>query len=630
MEFAKFAIRYYVKVTGNDWHRFFELAKVAKAGVLAEQDDEMWLVHSLVDVIEDHGVSLDQLMSNKDAIKKEFDEDGRKNAGEFFTPLVWVHEAYKYIDKYVPDWREKYKIWDNSCGSGNLLKESKADMSHVYMSTLQDDDVAMVSAMPEFQGATVFQCDFLEGIDYDVTNTEFLDKLPEGLQNAIRNDEPLLFIVNPPYKSGMAGATDVGRYMKSISTKECDLSKSAYDLFYQFCWRVFNFVKMFNLSNTYYAMFGPLQFFTGSSTNVLLKEFEHCFQFLDGMCISAQEFSDTSDSILWGIGFTLWKSRGGYLDVPYEAVHNDILLEKKMLKADGTGTECGGRILYELPREKMSLWVEPKDVVFYNEAPLMTSHLTFKGGAANEKVAYKSGRLAENALGTLMTGNTLTRSSDQSAVLSMPTTIQYVDITEENFWRCVSSYTFRRVIDADWAIAKKDISRPNESVEGYEAWVRNGIVAFLFEYKSMMSSLRGVRFAGGEVDIRNKLFYLSAQDVRNACHDPRILADIDSHPQCNDFMLRMIEESKPYWSQQSKDLFDYVCAFTLESYDYRAKTEYACSLDAWDAGFQQLRGSGLWMQAIDDQFVKLLTAYRDFMRKDIFKFGFVTEVVDDE
>ena len=159
----------------------------------------------------------------------------------------------------------------------------------------------------------------------------------------------------------------------------------------------------------------------------------------------------------------------------------DILLEKKYLLPDG-GVGCEGRVLYAPPREKLSDWVAPKDVTFFNNAPLMTSHLTFKGSEVLDKVAPKSGRLADNALGTLMVGNTLTRSADQSAILSMPSTIQYVSITEENFWRCVASYTFRRTIDAGWAIAKKEISAPDTTVEGYDLWLKC-FSYVLFEYK---------------------------------------------------------------------------------------------------------------------------------------------------
>ena len=823
MKLAKEAVMYYTLVTGNKWSTFYDNLDTA----LAEENPtgDLFIIKRLMDTIVKSGISVNEFKMNKDAVKALFDNESRKQCGEFFTPIVWAKELYTYIDKFIPNWRTDFNIWENSCydidtkvvirrkyteyieelrnlvtskdievicfgdkfmlnnreqpsfnrldwlyddgytfigrvspkllkeddeiltmdrntgelswsgyhnlffktskkmirfffgksvfdfatnlkvtldhqmvirfdgdiaytsmsaldlcgaldkgakcflkmrngfevqidgydvfnierevwdlttdndthcfcvspsegvdmmcgncGSGNLLRESRADMAHVYMSSLQEDDITLVKNTPEFEGVNAFQCDFLQGIDYDEYNTEFLDKLPPRLKEIIVNDEPLLIICNPPYKTGSAKATDVGRYMCDIG-----MGRPAYDIFYQFCWRVMRFVEMFNLSNCYYAFFGPLTFFTGAGANILLTEFEHCFEFLDGMCISAQEFSDTSESILWGIGGTVWKSRGGYQQ---EQNHKDILLEKKYLLPDG-GVGCEGRVLYAPPREKLSDWVAPKDVTFFNNAPLMTSHLTFKGSEVFDKVAPKSGKLADNALGTLMIGNTLTRSSDQSAILSMPSTIQYVSITEENFWRCVASYTFRRTYDAGWAVAKKEISAPDTTVEGYDLWLKNALVMFLFEYKSMMSSMRGVSWGGYDnYVIRNKLFYLSEEEIRANCHDEVILRDLEQYPLENQFMLEKIKECEPFWEPEVKALYDWCKNYTLFTLDKRKEVNYKGSLDCADAGFQQLRTGGLWNDQLSEELTKIIVQARDYMRKDLDKFGFVSETED--
>lgn len=618
MKIAKQAVMYYTMVTGNTWSTFYD--KLDEALSAENPTGDLFIIKKLINTIVDNGMSVNEFKMNKDAIKALFDNEARKKCGEFFTPLIWAEEAHKYIEKYVPDWKQNYKLWEGSAGSGNLLRTANFPTERLYMSTLQADDVSMLQGCKEFQGANIFQCDFLADIDYDAYNTDFLNKLPEDLQNAIRNDEPLIIFMNPPYKSGSAKNTDVGRYMCEIG-----MGRPAYDIFYQFCWRVMRFVEMFNLSKCYYGFFGPLTFFTGAGANILLTEFEHCFEFLDGMCISAQEFSDTSESILWGIGFSLWKSRGGYQQ---DQNHKDILLEKKYLLPDG-GVGCEGRVLYAPPREKLSDWVAPKDVDFYESAPLMTSHLTFKGSEVLEKIAPKTGRLADNALGTLMVGNTLTRSADQSAILSMPSTIQYVSITEENFWRCVSSYAFRRTVDAGWAIAKKEISAPDTTVEGYDLWLKNALVMFLFEYKSMMSSMRGVQWNGyNNYVIRNKLFYLTEDEIRNNCHDEVILQDLDKYPLENQFMLEKIKECEPYWAPEVKALYDWCKNYTLFTYDKRKDVGYKGSLDCADAGFQQLRTGGLWNDQLSEDLTKIIVQARDYMRKDLDKFGFVSETED--
>ena len=631
MNLAKQVIAYYVKVTGNKWSTFYDNLDEAISMPLEMQTGELWLIHALMNFLITNGVSVEDFKTNKDAVKAAFDEEGRKQAGEFFTPVVWAEELHRYMDKYIPNWRETYNVWEGSCGSGNLIRTAKITPEHLFASTLQEDDVTLIKNTPELAGCTAFQCDFLQGIDHE-GSTEFLDKLPERLKEIIQNDEPLVILMNPPYKSGSAKATDVGRCMIACSTPEVPMSKPAYDIFYQFCWRVMRFVEMFNLHNCYYAFFGPLTFFTGAGANVLLKEFERSFEFIDGMCISATEFSDTSDSIKWGIGASIWKSMGNERPVYNSngeriSYHKDVLLDKKFLTPDG-GIGCEGKVLYEPPRQKLSDWVEASDLIFNNDAPIMTSHLTFKGSDVFDKVAKHKGKLDVNALGTLMVGNTLTRSADQSAILSMPTTIQYVDITEENFWRCVASYTFRRVYDASWAVAKKEISAPNTEIEGYDFWLKNALVLFLFEYKSMMSSLRNVEFEGGYYNIYNKLFFLTEEEIRENCHDEVILRDLEEHPLQNQFILRMISECEPYWVPEVKQLYDWCKLYTLTTYDKRKLVNYKGSLECADAGFQQLR-SGLWDDSLNADLTKVLVQARDWLRKDINKFGFVTDATED-
>lgn len=632
MNLAKSAVLYYTTVTGNPWSKFYDDLDEAMKGDLATQSDDLWLIHSLMNVIIENEMSLNDFKMNKDVVKAAFDEEGRKKNGEFFTPVLWAEELHRYMDRLIPNWRTDYNVWEGSAGSGNLIRTAKITPEHLFASTLQEDDVTLLKGTPELQGATIFQLDFLSAVD-DGMNNEFFNKLPENLQDVLANDKPLIFLCNPPYKSGAAKSTEVGRFMMQSGSMAdydfTDFSKPAYDLFYQCCFQMMNIVAKFNLSNAYCCFFGPLTFFTGAGANILLNKFEHCFEFLDGMCISAQEFNDTSDSILWGISGCIWKSRGGYLDG--DNFHKDILLDKKFIAPDGT-IGCEGKVLYEPPRQKLSEWVAPKNSsIGRKEAPLMTSHLTFKGSEVFEKVAPKSGLISDDALGTLMVGNTLTRSADQSAILSMPTTIQYVDITEENFWRCVGSYAFRRTIDAGWAIAKKEISAPNTDAEGYDIWLRNAIVSFLFEYKSMMSSLRNVVW-GGYTDyvIRNRLFYLTEKEIRDNCTDPVILNDLEKYPLENEFMLRMIAESEPYWVPEVRQLYDWCKTYTLATFDARKTVDYKGSLECADAGFQQLR-SGLWNAAkLNDEMTKLLVQVRTYLRKDLERFGFVQEVQHEE
>lgn len=623
MKLAKQVVMYFTKVTGLPWYKFFDAIDEAMAGDLETQKDEIWLIHALLNRLVKAGVSISELKANKDTIKAAFDEEGRKKNGEFFTPIRWAEEAHKYMDRCIPGWREHYVVYEGSAGSGNLVKTANINPANLFLSTLQEDDVRLLKS--GFPDATVFQRDFLDAVD-DSWSFNFSGTLPEKLRKTLENNEPLVIFMNPPYKSGMARSTAVGNYMagvKSLSDYDfMDVGAAAYDIFYQFCFQVSNLVVRYHLTNTYFCFFGPLQFYTGASVNSLLKLMECCYEFKDGMCIAAQEFSGTSDSMSWGIGFSIWKARGGMM----EHMHKDILLERKFFTPTGDiGTD--GRVLYTLPRQRLTDWVAPKGVTFKHEAPVMTSHLTFKGSDMNVKVAPKTGVIVDDALGTLMVCDNLMRGADQSAILSTPTTIQYVSITPENFWRCLASYVFRRVVNVDWSLTKKVLSAPKEDVPGYQSWLYNAVPLFLFEHKSMMSSLRGVQWHGyTDYAVQNKLFFLSEKEVRECCSDRVILEDMEKYPFENDFILGEIENSRSHWCDAASDLYTWCVDYTKTSYDYRKTVNYACSLECADAGFQQLR-SGLWDEnTLGAEQTKLLSKLRSVLRKDIMSYGFLEDV----
>lgn len=534
--------------------------------------------------------------------------------------LVW--DLTIYADSHV--FLVRHEVGDGlmsgNCGAGNLLKEAGTPNDMKFLSTLQQDDIDMIKSMPEFEGATAFQLDFLNGLDYDQFNTEFLNKLPDKLQEIIKNDEPMIMYFNPPYKSGMAKATDVGLYMRDIG-----LGDSAYDLFYQFCWRVMHFVEMFNLTNAYYCFFGPLTFFSGSKAQPLFREFQKCFEFVDGMCIPAQDFSGTSESIDWGIGCTLWKSRGGY-DSSIEP--KGVLLEKKIKDASGKITKVG-TTLYTPPRESISKWLQPADVLYYKDAPLCTSHLTFKGSEVLSKDAGKSGKIAENALGVLMLDDTLARGNSYSAILSLPCTIQFVNITEENFWRCVASFAYRNSVNADWSDSRKWQSAPDVNAEGYDEWLKNSLALFLCELKSMNTGLRGIRWCGDIIDVPNRLFPISQKEIKENCTDSVILEDIETHEAMNEFLLAQLDNVRGSWYPECEELFKWCKAYTLFSLGERSKINYEGSTNAWDAGMAQLRTVS-WSDTLNSDLFERLSAVRKRLGAEVSRFGFLSENLIEE
>ena len=96
------------------------------------------------------------------------------------------------------DWKEKYVVWDNCCGIGNLTKDYC--FKELYASTLHQSDIDIVRQCNK-DTTQKFQFDFLnDPIAYP--NSLFgiyTDKLPKGLKDAFLNNKPIVFFINPPY-----------------------------------------------------------------------------------------------------------------------------------------------------------------------------------------------------------------------------------------------------------------------------------------------------------------------------------------------------------------------------------------------------------------------------------------------
>lgn len=507
-----------------------------------------------------------------------------------------------------------YPIFCGNCGMGNLMRTSGHPTDKLFLSTLREQDAKAVEQT--FEGATVFALDFLSKIDYDESNMEFFNQLPKKLQNVFINNEPLIFYMNPPYKVGKVADTDVARYMTSIG-----LNRACYDIYYQFLWRVMNLVERFKMTNCYFSCFGPQVFFTGSQSRPLLIEFEHVFEYIDGMCISAQEFSDTSKSILWGVCCSFWKSRGSYVK-DIEVKHK--IFSRMILNKDGVPTE-DGQVLMSPPRVQLSDWMKPNDVIGYKTAPVMTSHSNFKG--TDKKIALFGAKQSENSMGVTMREDTLNHIKEHCGMLSVPTTIPYWDITEENFWRAVAGYAFRVCYDTDWSTARMRASAPDTTSEGYDEWLHNALVLFLFGRKSHFSSWRGIPFKGEPVDIFNYFFAFSQEEIKEACKDVVILEDIDSHKPHNTFILEKIDEAKGDWCAEAKEVFDWCKKVTFDSLNNRDEVDYRNGLNCWDASFLQVRNE-LWNDTLEDELSKRLLALQKVLAEPLERFGFVNLTED--
>ena len=179
-------MEYFTETTGKSVDDFFaELS-----------GSPSWLTSNIVSTLSNKGITKDNLFEYKDLIHR-YDKRVSKTEGEFYTPAIWCIEAHKYIkDLCGSDWG-KVNIWDASCGTGNLLAEIDYPHDKLFCSTLNGEDIDIVKTrLPDVES---FKLDFLNERDYDDMNEFFSENLPDSLRTKLRNNEPFLFFMNPPY-----------------------------------------------------------------------------------------------------------------------------------------------------------------------------------------------------------------------------------------------------------------------------------------------------------------------------------------------------------------------------------------------------------------------------------------------
>lgn len=605
----KEVIRYYVETTDKKYDEFILEVSNTKGKQEAELSYSEWLAMKSYEVLKRYEITMSDCIENKDIINASINEESSRAEGEFYTPEVWCADGRSYLKEMLGDQWGKAYVWDASCGSGNLMRTEGYPTDKLFMSSLLPEDIEIIKATPEFEGVEAFQGNFVNGIDWDDRNMHFSETLPPRLRQVLENDEPIVFYMNPPYKVMEANSSDVGAYMASNGMAKCAL-----DIFHQFMYRMVMIKRTYNLTNCYMGIFGPVTMFHSKMIEPMYNEFKEEFKFHSGMCFDAGDFSNTSESVGWIVGYTAWRSK--------QAGEEDksIMLEAKTIGEDGMPKSIGSRLITSIDIN-LHNWVEPKDVVRYDgQLPMVTTFNNFYD---------QLHKTSDTAFGYMMSSNYVIRATRRACVTSLPTP-DTIPVTPENFWRCVASFAARR------CYASKQnpynncqyYSMPDTSVEGYDQWLADALVIFLFDSNSHPSAYRGIEQVGQTWDIANGLFPISQDIVRSVVTDPVILADMDANPVKNQELLKLLEGVQDKMSPDALELYQYSLQLILESLHGTRREEvgYADWTNAWDAGLLQIRHvKGLLTTEQKERYNYLLSKLKNHLYDGIYKYGFLMD-----
>ena len=544
----------------------------------------------------------------------------RRNSGDFWTPTMFVDYAHDMISKKLgEDWKEKYVVWDNCCGSLNITRDYK--FGELYCSTLYQSELNIgADYNPE---ATKFQFDFLN--DEIVSKNSLLgvynDKLPKGLKDALINNKPIVFFINPPYATANVMSTDekhkagVAKTMINEQMLKDKIGASSQNLYAQFLYRIIQIKNEFNLTNCHIALFSPTLFLTGSSYAKFRNVFLNEFSFDNAIQFKASHFADVADN--WGISFSIW--------------HNGETFEKNNFNytlvdnENGEIVEVGNKVVYNIDGLKTaSEWAkEPIKKLKTFETINVSSAIKIRPDTSDNRGTNFDGSFGY----FLNAGNNVNKNTQSVSLFTMA----YGNgnghgINTDNFDRCTALFSARKLIEKNWVNSKDEYLAPNTEHPAYNEFVNDSLIYSLFHSSSNQSSLRNVDYKGKKWDIKNEFFWLSNKEIENLSNTNGFTQTYnDARTSKERYVYNKLQTIT--LSPEAQDVLDKASDIVRNTFKYRElfnqeHPEY--QIMNWDCGWYQIKALAKEYAKSDyEEFVKLYKKLADKMRPMVYTLGFL-------
>ena len=550
----------------------------------------------------------------------------RRRNGEFFTPTLFVDYAHRMIeDALGVDWKEKYVVWDNCWGTGNLTRDYK--FKELYASTLEQSELEIGRKYnPE---ANKFIFDFLNTDLYgDLFNQ--IKPIPKELLQNLKDKKPIVFFLNPPYATS---SSNFGHGVASKGKRSCssviydkmvehNMGNACKNLYAQFLYRICLIKQEFHLNECFVCLFSPTLFLTGPAWKEVRKVWLDEFEFVQACQFQASHFADVSDS--WGISFSIWKSgtTNNKNEFKYTLIDKD--------EFDDGIIVIGDKLVYNIDGFKSAKeWIK-ENVCLRNTI----DRPTFSNGIKLATGKHCNTTLLKDAIGCYSNmGNNVDQNQTKVALFtsSDSSNANGLSIVDKNFERVMSVFSARKLIEKNWVNSKDEYLAPNENHPLFNSFVDDSIIFSLFHSASNQSSLRQIKYKEQFWDIKNGFFWMSKNDIMK-------LAEMYNNDFCyNDayasderYVYTLLRDGLyGRLSTEAKTVLDKATDLVRKSFTYRMAfdedhPEY--QINNWDAGFYQLKK--LWDERLKTDFSEFKEVYKnlaDKMRPMVYELGFLKE-----
>ena len=535
----------------------------------------------------------------------------KKIEGEFYTPELFANFAHKILEKHFgKNWYNEYYVWDPAWGIGNLTKSKK--FKHLYASTLHQSDIDASDANKE---AEKFQFDFLN----DPIKSLFGLHIPQGLYDALTNNKPIIFLMNPPYaapndfKDGFKDVS-INTYTQSFMG---DMKYAKQNLFSQFLYRIMMFKNSYNLTNCNICVFSSSVFMSGSGYEKFRKSFLESFHFIDGYLFDASYFDECSKR--WGISLSVWKSGEG--ENKHDFKHH--LIDVKNGKVEITGS----KIIYNIDGENSFRNFCKEALRGKKTYPTITLKNPITVGTKDGSM------MTTDAIGFYVNAsNNVYKSLQQCYFLSTApdNVLSGFSVTKENFLPVCANFASRKVITNNWINNKDEFLAPVITEENHELWaefISDSIVYSMFNAASCQSAMQPVSWKGYDYKIKNAFFFMGRKEMMELAGTYEYYDMIKTTFDDDDRYAYELLEGKvgEKLSNEGKAVLDYARNLLSDSMKDRSafNTEHPeLNIMCWDAGYYQLRP--LWKQYYPERLKEFRALYKKLankLRKQVYELG---------
>lgn len=535
--------------------------------------------------------------------------DERSFKGAYYTPLHIVDKAYDLLAQTLgKNWQQNYIVWDMCCGVGNL-EVKHSNHRNIYMSTLDQADIDVMTASHTCVAATKFQYDYLNDdisdageIDYALSN-----KMPVALRQAIadlrakkKGAKRVLVFINPPYgESGnydqLSGAGDNKKDVAStrIARSMNGLGYAARELFVQFLNRIQR-----ELPGATVALFSTLKYVNAPN----FEEFRKCWtaQYLGGFVVHSKAFDGIKGD--FPIGFLIW-----------DTSKHEALTQIKTEALDKEGNFIGDKNFYNVPNEAfLSEWiVRPRS---NKQDALPLKNAISPAGATKD---LRGGKWADNAIGSMLSDSNMPQ---KTAIMTALFSSGYCNagaffVTKENLWKAAVVFAVRRLIKPTWLNDRDQFLQPTGELS--EAFKSDCLIWMLFNGSNLSAGADGLEWNGKKWSLINHFIPYTENEVGSAGRFEsdfmsRYIADLNLSAEAK----AVLDEGRELWRQYHATQFE-------------KKIRDELKLNRPDVGWYQIRRA---LEASNDggevdfePFRESYNALSSKLRPQVFELGFLRE-----